>query len=171
MFACEQANITPDFLCLAKGLSGGYLPLSVVMTTDSIYQSFYHDEATRGFLHSHTHAGNALACCAALATLDIFEQDKITKANHAKINYLNDISQLIASHPKVKNFRNCGMIWAFEVETIDPSFSGKFFQTSLNQGLLLRPLGNTVYFMPPYIINDQEMDFLVAGILQVLDSY
>jgi adenosylmethionine-8-amino-7-oxononanoate aminotransferase len=63
------------------------------------------------------------------------------------------------------------MIWAFEVETIDPSFSGKFFQTSLNQGLLLRPLGNTVYFMPPYIINDQEMDFLVAGILQVLDSY
>ncbi|TDI77693.1 MAG: adenosylmethionine--8-amino-7-oxononanoate transaminase [Betaproteobacteria bacterium] len=170
MFACEQANITPDFLCLAKGLSGGYLPLSVVLTTDAIYQVFYHDEATRGFLHSHTHAGNALACRAALATLDIFEQDKIIDANRTKTNYLNGAAQLLASHPKVRNFRNCGMIWAFEVETVDPAFSGKFFQAALNQELLLRPLGNTVYFMPPYIINNQEMDFLVAGILQVLDS-
>jgi len=170
MFACEQANIAPDFLCLAKGLSGGYLPLSVVLTTDAIYQAFYHDEATHGFLHSHTHAGNALACRAALATLDIFEQDKIIDDNHIKTNYLNDATQSLASHPKVRNFRNCGMIWAFEVETVDPTFSGKFFQKALNQELLLRPLGNTVYFMPPYIINNQEMDFLVAGILQALDS-
>ncbi|MEE8222404.1 MAG: adenosylmethionine--8-amino-7-oxononanoate transaminase [Nitrosomonadaceae bacterium] len=170
MFACEQANIAPDFLCLAKGLSGGYLPLSVVLTTDAIYQAFYHDEATHGFLHSHTHAGNALACRAALATLDIFEQDKIIDGNHIKTNYLNDAAQSLASHPKVRNFRNCGMIWAFEVETADLNFSRKFFQMALNQGLLLRPLGNTVYFMPPYIINNQEMDFLVTGILQALDS-
>ncbi len=170
MFACEQANITPDFLCLAKGLSGGYLPLSVVLTTDAIYQAFYHDEVTHGFLHSHTHAGNALACRAALATLDIFEQDKIIDGNRIKTNYLNNAAQSLASHPKVRNFRNCGMIWAFEVETVDPTFSGKFFQRALNQELLLRPLGNTVYFMPPYIINNQEMDFLVAGILQALDS-
>lgn len=170
MFACEQANIAPDFLCLAKGLSGGYLPLSVVMTTDAIYQAFYHDEITRGFLHSHTHAGNALACCAALATLDIFEQDKIIEANLAKTNYLNDAAKPLMSHPKVRNFRNCGMIWAFEVETVDLNFSRKFFQMALNQGLLLRPLGNTVYFMPPYIINKQDMDFLVVGILQALDS-
>ena len=170
MFACEQANITPDFLCLAKGLSGGYLPLSVVMTTESIYQAFYHEKTTRGFLHSHTHAGNALACSVALATLDIFEQDKIIAANHTKIKYLNDISKPIASHPKVRNFRNCGMIWAFEVETTDPIFSGNFFQQSLSQELILRPLGNTVYFMPPYIINNEEMSFLVSGILQVLDS-
>ena len=171
MFACEQANITPDFLCLAKGVSGGYLPLSVVMTTESVYQAFYHKETTRGFLHSHTHAGNALACCVALATLDIFEQDKVIDANYTKIKYLNDISKPIASHPKVKNFRNCGMIWAFEVETTDPSFSANFSQRSLSQELLLRPLGNTVYFMPPYIINNEEMNFLVSGILQVLDSY
>ncbi|MFB3081824.1 MAG: adenosylmethionine--8-amino-7-oxononanoate transaminase [Nitrosomonadaceae bacterium] len=170
MFACEQANIAPDFLCLAKGLSGGYLPLSVVLTTDAIYQAFYHDEATHGFLHSHTHAGNALACRAALATLDIFEQDKIIDDNRIKTNYLNDATQSLASHPKVRNFRNCGMIWSFELETVDPTFSGKFFQKALNQELLLRPLGNTVYFMPPYIINNQEMDFLVAGILQALDS-
>lgn len=170
MFACEQANITPDFLCLAKGLTSGYLPLSVAMTTESIYQSFYHEETTRAFLHSHTHAGNALACSVALATLDIFEQDKVIDANHTKAKYLNDISKPIASHPKVKNFRNCGMIWAFEVETTDPSFSENFFQSSISQGLLLRPLSNTVYFMPPYIIDSEEINFLVTKTLQVLDS-
>ena len=170
LFACEQADIAPDFLCLAKGLSGGYLPLSVVMTTDSIYQAFYHDETARAFLHSHTHSGNALACRAALATLDIFEQDGVIAANHIKAQYLNRVSEPITSHPKVKNFRNCGMVWAFEVETNDPAFSGKFFQAALKQGLLLRPLENTVYFMPPYVINEQEMDMLVTGTLRVLDS-
>ena len=170
LFACEQADIAPDFLCLAKGLSGGYLPLSVVMTTDSIYQAFYHDETARAFLHSHTHSGNALACRAALATLDIFEQDGVIAANHIKAQYLNRVSEPITSHPKVKNFRNCGMVWAFEVETNDPAFSGKFFQAALKQGLLLRPLENTVYFMPPYVINEQEMDMLVTGTLRALDS-
>lgn len=171
LFACEQADITPDFLCLAKGLSGGYLPLSVVMTTDSIYQAFYHDETTHGFLHSHTHAGNALACRAALATLDIFENDNIIEANRVKASYLNHAVRPIASHPKVKNFRNCGMIWAFEVETHDPAFAGRFFQAALAQELVLRPLGNTVYFMPPYIIDQQEMDLLAAGTLRALDSF
>lgn len=170
LFACEQADIAPDFLCLAKGLSGGYLPLSVVMTTDSVYQAFYHDETARAFLHSHTHSGNALACRSALATLDIFEQDGVIAANLNKARYLNRVSQPITSHPKVKNFRNCGMIWAFEVETSDPAFSGKFFQAALKQGLLLRPLENTVYFMPPYVINEQEMDLLVTGTLRALDS-
>ena len=170
LFACEQADIAPDFLCLAKGLSGGYLPLSVVMTTDSVYQAFYHDETARAFLHSHTHSGNALACRAALATLDIFEQDGVIAANRIKAQYLNRVSEPITSHPKVKNFRNCGMVWAFEVETSDPAFSGKFFQAALKQGLLLRPLENTVYFMPPYVINEQEMDMLVTGTLRALDS-
>ena len=170
LFACEQADIAPDFLCLAKGLSGGYLPLSVVMTTDSVYQAFYHDETARAFLHSHTHSGNALACRAALATLDIFEQDGVIAANLIKAQYLNRVSEPITSHPKVKNFRNCGMVWAFEVETSDPAFSGKFFQAALKQGLLLRPLENTVYFMPPYVINEQEMDMLVTGTLRALDS-
>ncbi len=170
LFACEQADIAPDFLCLAKGLSGGYLPLSVVMTTDSVYQAFYHDETARAFLHSHTHSGNALACRAALATLDIFEQDGVIAANRIKAQYFNRVSEPITSHPKVKNFRNCGMVWAFEVETNDPAFSGKFFQEALKQGLLLRPLENTVYFMPPYVINEQEMDMLVTGTLRALDS-
>src|SRR5687768_10868034 len=84
MFACEQGKITPDFLCIGKGLTAGYLPLSVVMTTDRVYEAFYDDRVTMGFLHSHTHSGNALACRAALATLDIFEQDNVLEANRAK---------------------------------------------------------------------------------------
>lgn len=170
MFACEQANIVPDFLCLSKGLSGGYLPLSVVMTSDTIYQAFYHNKPSHAFLHSHTHTGNALACRAALATLDIFEDEGIIAANQLKTNYLNQISQPLSTHSKVSDFRNSGMIWAFEVETSDPDFSEKFFLAGLKQQLLLRPIGNTVYFMPPYVINEQEMDFLVNGTLQVLNA-
>jgi adenosylmethionine-8-amino-7-oxononanoate aminotransferase len=169
MFACEQANIVPDFLCLGKGLTAGYLPLSVVMTTDSVYQGFYHDKTALGFLHSHTHAGNALACRAALATLDIFEQDNIIEANRATADYLNHAAHPITLHRAVKNFRNCGMIWAFEVETSDPAFAAAFFQAALKQELCLRPLGNTVYFMPPYIITPQEVDLLVQGTLRALD--
>ena len=172
LFACEQAGIAPDFLCLSKGLSGGYLPLSVVMTTAAVYQAFYHDDTARGFLHSHSYTGNPLACRAALATLDIFEQDNIIEANRAKADYLNRTALPLASHPKVKNFRNCGMIWAFEVDSNDPTFAGKFFQAALKEELLLRPivnqLGNTIYFMPPYIISEQEMDLLVAGTLRAL---
>ncbi|MDP1558795.1 MAG: adenosylmethionine--8-amino-7-oxononanoate transaminase [Nitrosomonas sp.] len=170
MFACEQANIAPDFLCLSKGLSGGYLPLSVVMTSDNIYQAFYHKKTSQAFLHSHTHTGNALACSAALATLDIFEQDHVIERNRIKAGYLNQIAHPLSTHAKVRNFRNCGMIWAFEVETNDPDFAGKFFQLGLNQKLLLRPLGNTVYFMPPYIISENEIDLLVNGTLRILNS-
>ena len=170
MFACEQAGIAPDILCLGKGLSGGYLPLSVTMTTETIYQAFYDDDIARGFLHSHTHSGNALACRAALATLDIFEHDDIIMANRAKANYFNRLLLPLATHPRVKNFRNQGMIWAFEVETTDPAFSSSLFQAGLQEGLCLRPLGNTVYFMPPYTITPQEMDHLAVGTLRTLET-
>lgn len=170
MFACEQAGIAPDILCLGKGLSGGYLPLSVTMTTETIYQAFYDDDTARGFLHSHTHSGNALACRAALATLDIFEHDDIIMANRGKANYFNRLLLPLATHPRVKNFRNQGMIWAFEVETTDPAFSSSLFQAGLQEGLCLRPLGNTVYFMPPYTITPQEMDHLAVGTLRTLET-
>lgn len=170
MFACEQANVMPDFMCLSKGLSGGYLPLSVVMSNDKIYAAFYDDRASHTFFHSHTHTGNALACRAALATLDIFEQDNVIETNRAKASYLNQITQPLANHPRVKNFRHCGMIWAFEVKTNDADFTGKFFQAGLSQKLLLRPLGKTVYFMPPYVINKEEMNLLVNGTLHLLNN-
>ena len=170
LFACEQAGITPDFLCLAKGLSGGYLPLSVVLTTNTIYQGFYGDTVAHTFFHSHTHTGNALACRAALAVLDIFERDNVIETNKAKATYLNNAATALSTHPKIKHFRNCGMIWAFEVDTDDTHFSEKLFQAGLTQRLLLRPLGNTVYFMPPYIITEDEIDLLVNGTLQAIDT-
>lgn len=170
LFACEQADITPDFLCLAKGLSGGYLPLSVVLATDTVYRQFYDDRSAHAFLHSHTHTGNALACRAALAVLDIFEQNDVLATNKTKAAYLNKRAAELSAHPKVRQFRNCGMIWAFEVDTQIDQFSQRFFSAGLQQQLLLRPLDKTVYFMPPYIVNEKEMDLLVDGTLQILDT-
>ena len=170
LFACNHASIAPDFLCLSKGLSGGYLPLSVVMTDDKIFQAFYDDKTARTFLHSHSHAGNALACRAALATLDLFEQNRVIETNQGKAAYLNMIATPLLSYPKVKNFRNCGMIWAFEVDTDHPHFATECFQAGLKQQLVLRPLGKTIYFMPPYIISEQEIDLLVNGTLRILDT-
>ena len=169
-FAYAQADITPDFLCLSKGITGGYLPLSVVLTSDKVYAAFYDDSVARGFLHSHSYTGNALACRAALATLDIFAQDDVIEANKTRAAYLSRASEPIAHHRRVKNFRNTGMIWAFDVDTEDPAFARKFYQTALERELLLRPIGNTVYFMPPYVITDAEMDFLVTRTLDVLNS-
>jgi adenosylmethionine-8-amino-7-oxononanoate aminotransferase len=170
MFACEQAGISPDFLCLSKGITGGYLPLSVVMTSEAVYGTFYDDQVTRGFLHSHSYTGNALACRAALATLDIFEQDDVIAANKVKAAGMYQAMQSLAQHPRVKQLRNTGMIWAFEVDGAAQDFSRHFYQAALEHGLLLRPIGNTVYFMPPYVIGEDEWALLVEGTLAALDS-
>ena len=169
LFACEQANIVPDFLLLSKGITGGYLPLSVVMTTDDVYRAFYADETARGFLHSHSYTGNPLACRAALATLDIFEQDDVLSANRDKAAFFNRVAQPLREHAKVRNFRNTGMVWAFEVDTPHPDFAQRCFSLGLRHELLLRPMGNTVYFMPPYVITEQEIEMLVARTLTIVD--
>ena len=169
-FAYEQAGVTPDFLCLSKGITGGYLPLSAVMTTDVIYQAFYDNNVTRGFLHSHSYTGNALACRAALATLDIFEQKQMLASNRQLSALIEQATQGIAHHPRVKHFRNAGMIWAFEVETRDASFARNFHQRALAKELLLRPIANTVYFMPPYVINAEEVALLAERTLDIIDT-
>lgn len=170
MFACEQASIAPDFLLLSKGITGGYLPLSVVMATDEIYRAFYADEVSRGFLHSHSYTGNPLACRAALATLDIFAEDIVLDTNHTKAAHLNRLTVPLRDHPAVRNFRNSGMIWAFEVESPYNDFAQRCFSHALQHELLLRPIGNTVYFMPPYVITEEEMSLLADRTLQVIDS-
>lgn len=168
--ACEQAGIKPDFLCLSKGLTGGYLPLSVTLTSEQVYGAFYDDETTRGFLHSHSYTGNALACRAALAVLDIFEQDGVLESNREKSAVFTRRCVPLARHPQVRNFRNTGMIWAFDAADEDPAFSRRFYQRALTRGLLLRPLGNTVYFMPPYVIDSSQMDLIVEGTIAILDD-
>ena len=167
MFACEQANIKPDFICLSKGITGGYLPLSVTLTTDEIYQAFYDDRVARGFLHSHSYTGNALACSAALATLAIFEQDHVLAKNQTKTAYINHQLSAWGELP-IRHVRNQGMVWAFDVQTKNQQFQQDFYQQGLAQGLLLRPIGNTVYWMPPYVINQDEMDFMVNTTKQLV---
>ena len=169
-FAHEQAGITPDILCLSKGITGGYLPLSVVMARDAVYHAFYDVDVTRGFLHSHSYTGNTLACRAALATLDIFDDERVIEANRARSARMTAATRPIARHPRVRHFRNTGMIWAFEVETADPEFARRFFARALERELLLRPLGSTVYFMPPYVIDDDEIDFLAKSAVELLSA-
>ncbi|MBL8394005.1 MAG: adenosylmethionine--8-amino-7-oxononanoate transaminase [Candidatus Accumulibacter sp.] len=169
-FAHQQADIRPDFLCLSKGISGGYLPLSIVMTTDAVYADFYHEATSRGFLHSHSYTGNALACRAALATLDIFAEDQVIERNRQLAEYLAGCLQPLAGHPQVRHLRQRGMIAAFDVISDDPLFSRRFYRHALDNEILLRPIGNTVYFMPPYVISQGEIEFLVARASAALEA-
>jgi adenosylmethionine-8-amino-7-oxononanoate aminotransferase len=171
LFACEQAGITPDFLCLSKGLTGGYLPLSAVLTTEDTYAAFYDDYANlTAFLHSHSYTGNPLACTAALATLDIFAADNTIEANRAKSAYLGLRACELMNHAHVTEVRQCGMIVAVEFAKDKHSREPypwterrgqRIYRHSLQRGVLLRPIGNVVYFMPPYIVNEAEMDLMV----------
>jgi adenosylmethionine-8-amino-7-oxononanoate aminotransferase len=156
-FAHEQAGIRPDLLCLSKGISGGYLPLSIVLSRDEIYAAFYDADTTRGFLHSHSYTGNPLACRAALATLDIFATDDVLANNRARAEKLRAALEPLRAHPQVRHLRQQGMILAFDVETDDATFSRRYYRAALNRQTLLRPIGNTVYLMPPYIVNDEEI--------------
>lgn len=170
LFACEQAGITPDFLCLSKGLTGGYLPLSVVLATDRVYGAFYDDKLERGFLHSHSYSGNPLACRAALAVLDILEEEKVLERNRNTAAILNRRAQGLRSHRRVAHFRNTGMIWAFDLKDARPGFARDFHRSALEAGVLLRPLGATVYWMPPYVIGEAEIGFLVDAVTRVLNA-
>ncbi|WP_455375721.1 adenosylmethionine--8-amino-7-oxononanoate transaminase [Kaarinaea lacus] len=171
MFACEHANISPDFMCLSKGLTGGYLPLSVVMTTDNIYSAFYDDyESMRAFLHSHSYTGNPLGCSAALATLDIFRNENIIEQNRHLSDVLASAIEPLKNHPHVSDVRQCGMIAAVEMAKNSGTREAypwqerrglRVYQHALKEGVLLRPLGDVIYFMPPYVITEEQIRTMV----------
>jgi adenosylmethionine-8-amino-7-oxononanoate aminotransferase len=169
MFACEQAGIEPDLLCLSKGITGGYLPLSCVLSTDAVFGAFYDDDVARGFLHSHSYTGNALACRAACAVLDLFERDDVIAENRRRAARFDALCRPLAAHPRVRDFRRLGMIWAFEVDGAAPGYAMRAFEAALARGVLLRPIGDTVYFMPPYILTDEEFQLLVDTGLALAD--
>jgi len=179
MFACEQAGITPDFLCLSKALTGGYLPMAAVLTTDRMYQAFYDDYSTlRAFLHSHTYTGNPLACAAALATLDIFAEDNVIEANKALATRMTSATAHLVDHPHVAEVRQTGMALAIEMVQDKASRSPypwqerrglKVYQHALERGALLRPLGSVVYFLPPYCITEEQIDFLATVASEGID--
>jgi adenosylmethionine-8-amino-7-oxononanoate aminotransferase len=170
MFACEQAGIRPDFMCLSKGITGGYLPLSAVLTTDAVYAAFYDDQTARGFLHSHSYTGNPLACRAALAVLDIFDQDRVIERNRARAARFSALLAEVRAHPKVRHFRHTGMIWAFDMAEALPAFGRDFHRRALAGGLFARPIGRTVYFMPPYVIEEPEMRRMADTTLDILQT-
>jgi adenosylmethionine-8-amino-7-oxononanoate aminotransferase len=170
LFACEQAGIAPDLMCLSKGITGGYLPLSCVMASDEVYDSFYDDRFARGFLHSHSYSGNALACRAAIAVLDLFERENVIATNETKAARFFEAAAPLAHDARVRDFRHLGMIWAFEVPSNEPAFAQRAFEIALAQGVLLRPIGHTVYFMPPYVIDDEDFALLVKAGRAIVDE-
>ena len=169
LLACEQAGVKPDFVCLSKGLSGGYLPLSVVLTTDAVYGAFYDDDVARGFLHSHSYTGSALACAAALATLDLLDDARL-RDNAALALRLDALFAPLHAHPRLRHARRRGLIWAWDVVDAPSDFSTRFAAEALQRGALLRPIGATLYCMPPYVIDEDAAVRLRDAALGALDA-
>jgi adenosylmethionine-8-amino-7-oxononanoate aminotransferase len=175
MFACEHEGVTPDFLCLAKGLTGGYLPLAATLTTDGIYSAFLGTyEESKTFFHGHTYGGNPLGAAVALATLDVFAEERTLDQLPAKIDRLAEHLARIARHPHVGDVRQCGLIAGIELvrhrATNDPypwseRRGQRVCDQALTEGVWLRPLGNVVVIFPPLAISLDELD-RICGVVE-----
>ena len=173
-FACEQAQIWPDFLTLSKGISGGYLPLSLCMTSEKIYSAFYSDQTRQGFLHSHSYTGNPLACSAALACLEIFETEQVLEKNQSRGQDLADAFAWAKTDARIEHWRQQGMILAFDIKKEclknPTTFPRQMFSECINEGLLIRPIANTIYVMPPYILSTEEATEMGKAVARALDK-
>ena len=172
MFAFEHAKVSPDIMCLSKGLTGGYMPMALFVTTQKIYDAFYADYNTgKAFMHSHTYSGNPLACSAANAVLDILEDGSVLKTAQQNAKYFNDlIKEKFLNHKNVGEVRHIGLINAIEIvknKKTKESFDSKLrtgyqiYKKALKRGVILRPLGDIIYFNPPLIIEKKDMDYAV----------
>jgi adenosylmethionine---8-amino-7-oxononanoate aminotransferase len=179
LFACEQAGIQPDLMCVSKGLTGGFLPLAAVLTTQSIYDGFLDDSRERAFLHSHSYTGNPLACAAALATLSIFDSDDVLARNRTTSARMAELAAPLAAHRHVADVRQIGMVVAFELaENGDrqmPFDSARrvglrAYCAALERGVVLRPLGDILYWMPPYCVDDGQLALLADTTRAVIDE-
>ena len=177
-FAMEQAAapgeaaLWPDLLCLSKGISGGYLPLSLVLSRDRVYQAFLDDDVARGFLHSHSYTGNALACRAALAVLDRFADGDVLNHNRQQAALLSAALAPLRRDLRVENFRHIGMIWAFDVveSLAGARFAERFHLAGRARELLIRPIGRTVYLLPPYLLDAALSQWLAGQVFATLDD-
>lgn len=169
LFACEQAGVQPDLLCLSKGLTGGFMPLSAVLTTQAIYDGFLDDSRERAFLHSHSYTGNPLACAAALASLRIFDEDDVLARNRNTAARMRDLAAPLATHPHVADVRQTGMVVAFELTQGGDKRTPfdrarriglRAYRAALARGVVLRPLGDVLYWMPPYCIDEAQLQLL-----------
>jgi adenosylmethionine-8-amino-7-oxononanoate aminotransferase len=169
-------------MCLSKGITGGYLPLSQVVVTDEIYQAFYADyKELKAFMHSHSYTGNALACAAACESLAIFKDEDVLAKNEIKAKMITDkVKRLADAHPHVGEYRHLGMIGALELvedkSTKKPfdwqqRVGYKIYRIALEKGVLLRPLGNVIYFMPPYVVEEEDIDLMVRVAFESINKY
>ena len=173
-FACTKSNTAPDIICLSKGITGGFMPLAVTITTENIFSAFYSDDTNKTFFHGHSYTANPLACAAAIASMDLLEQTPQNFQN-AEVLHRQMASKYLQGIKILHNHRFCGTIAAFDVTT---SSGNNYFdqigsilkQKFLDHGLLIRPLGNTIYLMPPYCITDEQLDFIYQYIKETLDS-
>ena len=179
MFACEQAGISPDFLCLSKGLTGGFLPMSAVLTTAAVYHAFLDESRERAFLHSHSYTGNPLACAAALASLTIFSSDNILEKNKITSGKMGALAEKFKAHPHVAEVRQTGMILAIEMvqdKKNKVAFAAserrglRAYQHAIANGVVLRPLGDILYWMPPYCIDDEALQHLSSVTASALNE-
>ncbi|MFN3311216.1 MAG: adenosylmethionine--8-amino-7-oxononanoate transaminase [Thermomonas sp.] len=185
LFACEQApggGIQPDLLCLSKGLTGGFLPLCAVLATQAIYDGFLDDSRERAFLHSHSYSGNPLACAAALASLDILQQDDVLARNRGTAAKMGERAARFTAHPAVAEVRQTGMVVAIELQPergnaedghaveIAGRRGLRLYRAALEAGALLRPLGDVLYWMPPYCVGDRELNVLEAATAAALEE-
>lgn len=180
MFAFEHVGVSPDIMCISKGLTGGYMPMAITITTDNIYNAFYDDYSSgKAFMHSHTYSGNPLGCAAALSVLKIFREQPILKNASKTARYLNSrLNEKLGNHKNIGEIRSIGLINAIELVT-DKKYKTPFdsslrigyqiYKEALKLGLILRPLGNVLYFNPPLNISKDEIDRSIEICLQSIN--
>jgi adenosylmethionine-8-amino-7-oxononanoate aminotransferase len=178
-FASEQSGVMPDLLCLSKGITGGFMPLAAVLATQRLYDGFLHDSRERAFLHSHSYTGNPLACAAAVASLDIFRDDQVLARNRVTAARMGEMARELSDHPHVADARQAGMVVAFELTQggnrrtpFEPSVRVglRAYRAALSRGVVLRPLGDVLYWMPPYCVDEQQLALLAKVTRESIDE-
>jgi adenosylmethionine-8-amino-7-oxononanoate aminotransferase len=173
MFACEQERVAPDFLCLAKGLTGGYMPLAATLATERIYEGFLGaPEEQRTFFHGHTYTGNPLACAAALANLDVFEQERTIPRLQPKIRLLGELLAEVEEMPEVAEVRSRGFMVGIDLGEHDPSLrlGHRVTLEARKRGAIIRPLGDTIVLMPPLSISEGDLQRLVEIVAESISA-
>jgi adenosylmethionine---8-amino-7-oxononanoate aminotransferase len=173
MFACEHEGVAPDLICLAKGITGGYLPLAATLTTERVYEGFLGEhEEFRTFFHGHTYTGNPLACAAAVATLDVFREERTLDRLQGKIDLLAELLEPVAAHPMVREVRRRGFMVGIELEEhpLPARIGHRVTLEARRRGAIIRPLGDVVVLMPPLSISRDELTRLVGITAEAIDA-
>ncbi|MDK2820184.1 MAG: adenosylmethionine---8-amino-7-oxononanoate aminotransferase [Clostridia bacterium] len=182
MFACEHAGISPDIMCVSKGLTAGYLPLALTLVTDEIYEAFYDDYTKlKAFMHSHSYTGNPITCSVANETLNIFRDENVLEKNQEKSRFINQlVREKAKNHPYIGEFRQLGMVGALELVEDKKTKKGfdwkkrvgyNIYRKAVPKGVLLRPLGNVIYFMPPYVVEEKDIELMVNTAFDCINEY